>query len=447
MIDVILAYPSSYVIAILLTLALAVETVVGVGAAWRIPYAVVLATVAAWYLIEPIYTVADFELFDPADVSTAFLSVIIFLVAFRIITPVLAPNVVVADDPDAAGTPISPYTARTLLFVSIALWLVLLAIGTWRVSGHVIEALFPNGRTEGVAMWTRGGVATGMGDTLVSVAAYLYLVALANFGILLVFVDRAALRLLCVVLIAISWPYAFLSGSRSLALTAFAPGFLAFLLYGRASRPTKVVVAVAAFLIINFGFKVIIAYRNIGFEHYGEVNLSKVQHYGLNMASELTNIVGFLRSGVLRLQWGYGYLADLAQIVPRAIWPNKPMIGFDYAIARGFASTSGDGTVSVTISQGMIGQAVRQFGAIAGPLATAIIMAGWVRILTRLRQSATVGRACLYLLGLGLTFNLGRDVSLLVLWPFVFAYVAVVAVEFVIARRRPAVMDVTSTAS
>lgn len=435
MTDIILSYPPSYALAILLMLALSIETALRFKSPWRISYAVVLGTVATWYLIEPIYSSSQFVLFDSQDVSDAFFGVIIFLVAFRLFAQLFAPRDAGADGV-AGGLKLTPETAQQLLFASIAMWIVLVVIGVWRVDGNIIEALFPNGRAETAAMWGRSGVASGIGDTFASLAGYLYLVVLANFGVMLVFIKRPALRILCLVLIAISWPYAFLSGARTLALAVFTPGFLAFILYGRISPAWKIIISVVAFIIINQAFKIIIAYRNLGWDHYGDVDMATVHHDGLNMASELTNVIGFLRDGSLTLQWGYGYLADICQVVPRALWPDKPTIGFDYAMVRGFRSATDADAVTVTISTGMIGGGVRQFGSIFGPIAVAFIMAIWVRILTQLRAMPQTSRTCLFLLGLGLTFNLGRDISLLVLWPFVLAWVAVLGFERLTARRR-----------
>lgn len=423
MIDTILSYPLSYSVAILLTGLLALEQIFTAGTPWRVPYVVVLGVVAAWYLVEPVYTADVFALLDPEDISDAFISVIVFLMAFRVATPLLAPRAVGAGGAAGPLRRLPPDIASKLLFWNLALWIVAAAIGIVTARGTAIEALFPNGRAETGGMWTRGGVATGFGDTVMSLMAYLYIVLLANFGVLLVFVDRPRLRMLCIVAICASWPYAFLLGARHVALAVLSPGLLAFLLYARVSALLKVVLSVGAFVAISQIFKIILAYRNLGFDHYGELDLDTVHHNGLNMASELTYIVGFMRNGILTPQWGYGYLADLCQLVPRALWNDKPLIGFDYAIARGFAGA--DGGVTVTIAQGMIGGGVRQFGFILGAVVVAVLMAVWVRILTQLRNSASVLRTCLYLLGLGLTFNLGRDITLLVLWPFVLAFLGV----------------------
>ena len=111
-------------------------------------------------------------------------------------------------------------------------------------------------------------------------------------------------------------------------------------------------------------------------------------------------------------------------MVPRTIWPGKPRIGYDYAIARGLKNTNMQGEfVLATVSTGMIGQGVHNFGTFFGVIAAAVIMACWTGFLAKLwLQRDQLPRAALFMVGVGLTFNMGRDITLLVLWPFVFGY-------------------------
>jgi hypothetical protein len=103
------------------------------------------------------------------------------------------------------------------------------------------------------------------------------------------------------------------------------------------------------------------------------------------------------------------------------------MIGIDYAIARGqkFEGVGArEGGVGATISTGMIGQGVVNFGPFFGVLAAAFLMGLWAALLARqdLKGDKT-GRLLLYMLGLVLTFNLGRDITLITLYPFLFGYI------------------------
>ena len=103
------------------------------------------------------------------------------------------------------------------------------------------------------------------------------------------------------------------------------------------------------------------------------------------------------------------------------------MIGIDYAIARGMAYgdlSAKTGGVAASISTGMIGQGVVNFGRFLGPIASALLMAIWVAVLARQDlMGKDIGHLLLYAIGLVLTFNMGRDITLLVIYPFIFGWV------------------------
>jgi hypothetical protein len=81
------------------------------------------------------------------------------------------------------------------------------------------------------------------------------------------------------------------------------------------------------------------------------------------------------------------------------------------------------GGVAASISTGMIGQGVVNFGRVLGPIAASLLMAIWVAVLARQDlKGHDIGHILLYAIGLVLTFNLGRDITLLVLYPFVFGW-------------------------
>ena len=72
----------------------------------------------------------------------------------------------------------------------------------------------------------------------------------------------------------------------------------------------------------------------------------------------------------------------------------------------------------------MIGQGVVNFGGFLGPIAAALLMAIWVAILARQDLMGNdIGHLLLYAIGLVLTYNMGRDITLLILYPFVFGWI------------------------
>jgi hypothetical protein len=151
------------------------------------------------------------------------------------------------------------------------------------------------------------------------------------------------------------------------------------------------------------------------------------KHGGFNMYQELCYINYFVDNGTYKVNWGTRYFAEIVNPIPRILWPGKPMIGIDYAIARGMAYGNLDaksGGIAASISTGMIGQGVVNFGGFLGPIASAFLMAVWVALLARLDlMGYRIGYLMLYGLGLVLTYNMGRDITLLILYPLVFGWI------------------------
>jgi hypothetical protein len=153
---------------------------------------------------------------------------------------------------------------------------------------------------------------------------------------------------------------------------------------------------------------------------------STTKHAGLNMFEELGWVNSFIERGTFEPNWGSRYFAELVNPIPRVIWKDKPMIGIDYAIARGQQWSGGavnNAGVGATISTGLIGQGVVNFGRFFGPIGAALIMAWWAALLARQDlQGEQTGRLLLLVVGLVLTFNLGRDITLITLYPFFFGF-------------------------
>ena len=85
---------------------------------------------------------------------------------------------------------------------------------------------------------------------------------------------------------------------------------------------------------------------------------SEVKHEGLNMLEELAWVNNFIDKGAYQVNNGARYFAELVNPIPRGLWQGKPLIGIDYAIARGQLygdQELGEAGVGATISTGMIG--------------------------------------------------------------------------------------------
>jgi hypothetical protein len=156
-----------------------------------------------------------------------------------------------------------------------------------------------------------------------------------------------------------------------------------------------------------------------------------VKHAGISMFSELGYMNDYMSKGTYNPNWGERYFAEAVNMVPRVLWKGKPTIGIDYAIARGFgteAANDANAGVTASIATGMIGQGVVNFGRFLGPIAAALLMSIWVSVLARQDlMGRDPARLLLYAVGLILTFNMGRDITLLVLYPYVFGWLLVLA--------------------
>jgi hypothetical protein len=228
-----------------------------------------------------------------------------------------------------------------------------------------------------------------------------------------------------------SWPYFVLDRTRYIILMLVLPGALSWIfLRLRGGMLRKASVLLVFFLIVNAWMGFVIANRTdtsiVGALREKGFNLNengKVHHEGLNMFEELCWVNTFFKQGTYTCNWGYRYYTELVNPIPRILWPDKPLVGLDYALARGQggAEDPDSGGVWATISTGVIGQGIVNFGKVFGSAFAAFLMGLWVAVLARLDlQISEFGRLPLYGLGLGLTVNLGRDLTLGTLYPFVF---------------------------
>jgi len=300
------------------------------------------------------------------------------------------------------------------------------------MGGDVMGAVLPLDSRGGTLMWGRSAVESSASGFLISFAGYVFNAVTAFLGVLVFFQRSIAWRLLAAATFAITLPYFFFAGARSHFLAAVMPFILTYLFYGRHLLILKLAILAIAFFCLNKGFKFVTEFRDGGFREvlasenpYQLMDEDSTQ-FGLNMIQELCFVNTYLETGAGSPAYGTRYLNELLNFIPRMIWPSKPLLGIDYAKWRGFEtadSEDGELGVNTTVASGMIGGGVLNFGQIFGPVAAGILMALWTGVLIRWwAQRKSLLRLALFMLGVGLTFNLGRDITLLVLWPVVFAY-------------------------
>ena len=407
----------------------------------------VYVTVFAWYFVDPFLNPEQYDYIPAFLISKSYGQVLIFLIAFRSFIPLAIRWLV--RRPGSGVFALQQFAPEQVLIAVGAMWFLLLLIGIARMGGDVIGALFPLDSRAGATMWGRGAIETSAAGFLVASAGYMFNAITAFLGVLIFFQRTTFWRCVAGAMFVISLPYFLLEGARSHFLAAILPFIITFLLYGRQPLIIRVVILALAFVCLDQGFKLVTAFRGTGFrdllaaENPYELVDEDLRQSGLNMIQELCFANAYIGSGAASPAYGGRYLNELLNVVPRVIWPSKPLIGIDYAKWRGLESPDSELGVAATISTGMIGGGVLNFGQFFGPIAAAVIVAIWTALLIRWwHQRSSLPRLVLFMLGAGLTFNLGRDITLLVLWPVVFAYCFVRLIEIWATKRTRAAPEI-----
>jgi len=304
--------------------------------------------------------------------------------------------------------------------------------------------IWPPLNPEKIGMYPLERVGSGA-SFVFNTIGYIHILICSLFGVIAV-MARGPVRWIAIAMVFVTWPYFWFDRYRNRMLALLLPGLAAFLLLGKRSLMMRLAVAITFTVILAIWFTKVMEYRaernlttfleNVTAEGDGR-DLNRAQgREGQDMLKELCWINTYIKSGRYSPNWGARYFAEIVNPIPRSLWEGKPMVGIDYAIARGFGGSRESGGVVATISTGMIGQGCVNFGRFLGVVAAAFIFALWAAFLSRLWcQRSSSFRLALFLIGLGLTLNTGRDFTLLVLFPFVFGYLALRVYERV---RRPA---------
>src|SRR5580765_1143422 len=349
----------------------------------------VYITVFAWYFADPFIHPEQYDYLPSSSLGQSYGQVILFLIGFRVFAPFAIRWIVSRRSSGVFNTRL---TSEQILIAAAALWFLLFVIGIARMGGDVRGAVFPLDGRFGPTMWGRGATESSASGFLISFAGYMFMAVTAFLGVLVFFQRSVAWRLLAGAMFAITLPYFFFAGARSHFLAAVMPFILTYLFYGRHLLILKLAILAIAFFCLKEGFKFVTVFRLGGFR---EVLVSENPYelmdedqgtIGLNMIQELCYVNAYLETGGASPAYGGRYLNELLNFIPRSIWPSKPMIGIDYAKWRGFENEDSEDDelgVNTTISAGMIGGGVLNFGQIFGPVAAGILMALWTGLLIR----------------------------------------------------------------
>lgn len=407
-------------------------------AGWGLPACMVLGTVSVWYVGDVIYNDVDVYLatIGEQSLTSAWWQVLLFVIGFGcLVEPVhrmingrlrgQRSHVMAYLESNRLQRPDVQHRIDKLGAALFLAWIVLMGIGLVRVKGDAIGLFAPYLGAK-ADPWSRGQIGGGF-SALISFAAYLQIFLAAAFGVLAAVALHPKTRNLAFAVCFLTLPYFIFDRTRNTMLATVVPGVLAAIFFRvRGGLLVKGGVLLAAFAVVNFWFSVVMANRSgmsfdIGGALSGGNEAAESRHEGLNMFEELAWVDHFIETGSYLPNMGERYFAEMVNPIPRALWKGKPMIGLDYAVARGQAAVGPNGETTATISTGMIGQGVVNFGRLFGPLAAATLMALWVAVLARQDLlGSNPGRLILYGCGLILTFNMGRDITLLVIYPFFF---------------------------
>jgi hypothetical protein len=421
--------------------------------AWRlretsvgIPMLMVLFTTAAWYGGDALYN-DYFEYIQtmgrPA-LEWAWWEVLLFICAFGIFAPMIhrsfnrkylrsKSNILYLVRHGVTKAETFQDQVDAMCLVLAGIWVAIMFIALLRTDFD-FQGLFMPYLGSKADPWSRGRIGSGF-DSLIALAGYALIGLTAAFGVIAAVATHSRTRMLAIAVCALALPAYIFDRTRNTMLATLLPGFLAWVfLRVRGGLIIRIAIVVVGFLVLEAWLRFIIENRTdtsiaSAFQeklkgHGGDV--AETKHLGLNMFEELGHVNEFLADGSYHPNWGQRYFAEIVNPIPRVLWPGKPMIGIDYAIARGMNYGEIDdrqGGVAASISTGMIGQGVVNFGVFLGPITAALLMSLWAAILARQDLLANeAGRLFLYAIGLFLTFNLGRDITLLVTYPFVFGY-------------------------
>ena len=434
---------------------------------WGLPMGAVLATVGVWYLGGGLYN--DYEEYQTvigdAALSVAWWQVLLFIVTFSfLVLPVhgLVNKHLLKRQSRLlfyakSGRISDPSIQRNIDQLAKALlicWLIIMAIALARRGWNFEAMFFPYLEGYKLNPWSRGRVGGGI-SALLSLAGYLQLFLTAAFGVVAGVAKNPKTRMMAITVCFLAFPYYIFDRTRNPMIATMLPGLLAWVFLGlRARMIVKGAILLAVFLLANFWMLAVVdsdmnrgvtvgnALKGIKAKQNEKVDVivgiddekEDRKHKGLSMFAELGHMNNLFDDGLYEPTWGGRYFAEAVNVIPRGLWKNKPLVGVDYAIARGFGGERGTtekgAGITASIATGMIGQGVVNFGRLLGPMAAALLMSIWVAVLARLDLRGDIGRLLLCAVGMILTFNMGRDITLFVLYPFVFGYMLLLGWEW-----------------
>ena len=461
-------YPISFFVSALALLGAALFAWSKRREGWGLPMLAVLGTVAVWYHGDGLYNDYEHYLLTIGDdaTSAAWWQVLLFVVTLTFLVKPIhqqvnqrflkrRSNMLIYATSDKIRHPNMQRNIDRVASALLVCWVILMTIALARKSWDFGGMFFPYLEGYKLQPWARSRVGGGV-SAILSMAGYVQILLTAGFGIVAAVSTNPKTRMIAITVCFLAFPYYIFDRTRNPMIATMGPGLLAWVFIGlRARMIVKVGILLAAFLFANFWFMAVVqssmnrgvtigdALKGIQAKKNEQINVVRgiedakkegPKHEGLTMYSELAIMNDLFDVGTYKPTWGKRYFAEVVNVIPRGLWKNKPLVGVDYALARGFGNDQGQDSsgagINASIATGMIGQGVANFGRIFGPMASALLMCIWISILARLDLRGDPGRLILCVMGMILTFNMGRDITLFVLYPFVFGYMLLLGWEW-----------------
>ena len=461
-------YPISFFVSALALLGAALFAWSKRREGWGLPMLAVLGTVTVWYHGDGLYNDYEHYLLTIGDdaTSAAWWQVLLFVVTLTFLVKPIhqqvnqrflkrRSNMLIYATSDKIRHPNIQRNIDRVASALLVCWVILTTIALARKSWDFGGMFFPYLEGYKLQPWARSRVGGGI-SAILSLAGYVQILLTAGFGIVAAVSTNPKTRMIAITVCFLAFPYYIFDRTRNPMIATMGPGLLAWVFIGlRARMIVKVGILLAAFLLANFWFMAVVqssmnrgvtigdALKGIQAKKNEQINVVRgiedakkegPKHEGLTMYSELAIMNDLFDVGTYKPTWGKRYFAEVVNVIPRGLWKNKPLVGVDYALARGFGNDQGQDSagagINASVATGMIGQGVANFGRIFGPMASALLMCIWISILARLDLRGDPGRLILCVMGMILTFNMGRDVTLFVLYPFVLGYMLLLGWEW-----------------
>jgi hypothetical protein len=410
-----------------------------------LPMLAVLGTVATWYVGDVLYNNYagnHAQLFSSTVLGNAWWQVACFLTVFLLLAPMMHGWI-----NSRQGQTNQSQTFRLILnggldpefqlrlnrlfWVLAVVLVILIVIAFIRLGDQIPYYFFPFLGYK-ADPWARGQIGGGF-SALFSMAGSVQMFVAAMLGVVAALSRDGRVRSLALIGCGLTWPGYIFDRTRNSMLMIVLPAILSWVFIRlRMGWLQKLGVLAVFFAIVNIWLSFVIANRSgtsiaAAFRDPDASiteSAKEAHHAGLNMYEELCWVNTLINNGVFHVNWGGNYFANLVNPIPRGLWKDKPLIGLDYAVARGQEYTE-EGTTA-TISDGLIGQGVVNFGTFLGPAFAAFLMSLWAVFLAGLDMpSGKVGNWAVFQLGLMETFNLGRDITFIAFYPVIFGLLIV----------------------